>query len=57
MQKQLFFALEKTLKQILSLFEKLIAEGHSIGNHTINHFNGWKSQTNDYIENVKNCAC
>lgn len=54
--KATFFCLGKNIKANVSLFEKLIAEGHSIGNHTMNHLNGWKSQTNDYIENVKNCA-
>jgi peptidoglycan/xylan/chitin deacetylase (PgdA/CDA1 family) len=54
--KATFFCIGKNINSNTSLFEKLIAEGHSIGNHTMNHANGWKSQTNDYIENVKNCA-
>jgi peptidoglycan/xylan/chitin deacetylase (PgdA/CDA1 family) len=54
--KATFFCIGKNIKAYLSLFEKLITEGHSIGNHTMNHVNGWKSQTTDYIENVKSCA-
>jgi len=54
--KATFFCIGKNINAHTSLFEKLIAEGHSIGNHTMNHANGWKSKTNDYIENVKNCA-
>ncbi len=54
--KATFFCIGKNINANTSLFEKLIAEGHSIGNHTMNHANGWKSQTNDYIESVKNCA-
>lgn len=54
--KATFFCIGKNINANSSLFERLIAEGHSIGNHTMNHINGWKSQTNDYIENVKTCA-
>ena len=54
--KATFFCIGKNIKANLSLFEKLIRDGHSIGNHTMNHVNGWKIHTNDYIENVKNCA-
>jgi len=31
---------------------KTIQDGHSIGNHTYNHLNGWKTSTLDYIENA-----
>jgi len=54
--KATFFCIGKNIKANLALFEKLITDGHSIGNHTMNHVNGWKIHTNDYIENVKNCA-
>ena len=29
--------------------------GHNIGNHTFNHYNGWKTKTRDYFENVLSC--
>ncbi|PAM91969.1 polysaccharide deacetylase family protein [Flavobacterium sp. IR1] len=54
--KATFFCIGKNIKDNYSLFKKVITEGHSIGNHTMNHLNGWKSQNSDYIENVKNCA-
>ena len=54
--KATFFCIGKNINAHSSLFERLIAEGHSIGNHTMNHINGWKSQTNEYIENVITCA-
>ena len=49
MPKPLFFALEITSEKHPEIFEKLIAKGHSIGNHTFNHLNGWKTSTEDYI--------
>jgi len=29
--------------------------GHAIGNHTHNHLNGWKTNFNQYLENVALC--
>lgn len=56
MTQRLPFSASENIKANLALFEKLITDGHSIGNHTMNHVNGWKIHTNEYIENVKNCA-
>ncbi|MGB3774506.1 MAG: polysaccharide deacetylase family protein, partial [Leeuwenhoekiella sp.] len=30
--------------------------GHSVGNHTYNHLNGWKTPNKDYFENVTQTA-
>ncbi|MDR7369249.1 polysaccharide deacetylase family protein [Flavobacterium aquidurense] len=54
--KATFFCIGKNIKTNFSLFKKVITEGHCIGNHTMNHINGWKSQNDEYIENVINCA-
>jgi peptidoglycan/xylan/chitin deacetylase (PgdA/CDA1 family) len=32
--------------------ERIIAEGHSIGNHTQHHLNGWNNSNSVYIEDV-----
>ena len=51
-----FFCIGKNIDSNPELFQKIKSENHSIGNHTMNHINGWKSETNEYIKNVKNCA-
>ncbi len=51
--KATFFCIGDNVKKYPEIFEKLIADGHSIGNHTFNHLNGWKTTTKDYIENTK----
>lgn len=49
--KATFFCIGDNVKKHPSIFNQLIKEGHSIGNHTYHHLNGWKSNTEDYINN------
>lgn len=51
--KATFFCIGDNVRKFPEIFQKVINEGHSIGNHTFNHLNGWKTNTSDYIENVK----
>lgn len=53
--KATFFCIGNNIKKFPELFSKVINEGHSIGNHTFNHLNGWKTSTDEYLENVKRC--
>jgi peptidoglycan/xylan/chitin deacetylase (PgdA/CDA1 family) len=41
MLKPAFFALEKMLQNIPAIYEQIIAKGHTVGNHTQHHVNGW----------------
>jgi len=51
--KATFFCIGDNVRKYPEIFQKVINEGHSIGNHTFNHLNGWKTNTSDYVENVK----
>jgi peptidoglycan/xylan/chitin deacetylase (PgdA/CDA1 family) len=53
--KATFFCLGNNIQKHPELFKKVIQEGHSIGNHTFTHVNGWKTTTKDYLENIKLC--
>lgn len=53
--KATFFCIGENIQKHPEIFNKVIDEGHSIGNHTFNHLNGWKTSTEDYIENFKQC--
>jgi peptidoglycan/xylan/chitin deacetylase (PgdA/CDA1 family) len=53
--KATFFCIGDNIDKHLPLFKKIIADGHSAGNHTFNHLNGWKTQKTKYLENVKLC--
>jgi peptidoglycan/xylan/chitin deacetylase (PgdA/CDA1 family) len=51
--KATFFCIGNNIEKYPEIFQKTIAEGHAIGNHTFNHLNGWKTSTEEYIENAK----
>jgi peptidoglycan/xylan/chitin deacetylase (PgdA/CDA1 family) len=53
--KATFFCIGKNIQKHPAIFNKLIDNGHAIGNHTFNHLNGWSTVTLDYIDNVKIC--
>lgn len=53
--KATFFCIGKNIDSNRDLFQKIINDGHIIGNHTFNHFNGWKSKTDDYLKNTTEC--
>ena len=50
--KATFFCIGKNIKNHPEIFQRIISDEHSIGNHTQNHLNGWKNNTKDYINNV-----
>ncbi|RYD96614.1 MAG: polysaccharide deacetylase family protein, partial [Sphingobacteriales bacterium] len=41
--KATFFCIGKNVAQHPDLFTRITTEGHSIGNHTENHPNGWNT--------------
>jgi peptidoglycan/xylan/chitin deacetylase (PgdA/CDA1 family) len=53
--KATFFCIGKNIKKHTNIFEKILTEGHTIGNHTQQHLNGWKTKTDRYLNNVLEC--
>jgi peptidoglycan-N-acetylglucosamine deacetylase len=54
--KATFFCIGKNIENNPEILNRIIEEGHSVGNHTFNHLNGWKTKTNFYIDNIKQKA-
>ncbi|WP_299105085.1 polysaccharide deacetylase family protein [uncultured Tenacibaculum sp.] len=50
-----FFCIGKNIDNHPELFKRIMDEGHTIGNHTQNHFNGWKHSVENYLMNVETC--
>lgn len=53
--KATFFCIGDNIRKYPEIFHKVLDEGHSIGNHTFNHLNGWKTSIKDYLKNTDRC--
>lgn len=53
--KATFFCIGENAVKNPQLLQKILANGHRIGNHTYNHLNGWKTSKADYIQNMVKC--
>lgn len=53
--KATFFCIGDNVRKHPAIFNKIIEQGHSIGNHTFNHLNGWKTADEEYFANVAKC--
>jgi len=54
--KATFFCVGENVRKHNDVYKRILAEGHSVGNHTYNHLYGWRTDTKRYIENTKKCA-
>lgn len=53
--KATFFCIGDKIEKYPMIFESITQQGHAIGNHTQNHLNGWKTGTEEYLNNIKLC--
>jgi len=53
--KATFFCVGDNIRKHPAILEKILHEGHSVGNHTFHHLNGWKTNTRNYVEEVHQC--
>lgn len=49
--KATFFCIGKNIEKYPEIFQKIIEAKHTVGNHTHNHLNGWKTSPQDYLTN------
>ena len=54
--KATFFCIGNNIEKHPVIFQQIIDEGHTIGNHTFNHLKGWKTSTEEYVENTRKCS-
>lgn len=53
--KATFFCIGDNVRKHPQVFTRVVAGGHSIGNHTFNHVKGWNCSTLEYLNNVEMC--
>jgi peptidoglycan/xylan/chitin deacetylase (PgdA/CDA1 family) len=48
-----FFCIGKNVQLYPEIATRILEEGHSIGNHTQHHVNGWKTSFSAYLDDVR----
>lgn len=50
--KATFFCIGKNVIEQPAIYRRILDEGHRVGNHTFNHYNGWKVRDEQYLQNI-----
>ncbi|MDI9340443.1 MAG: polysaccharide deacetylase family protein [Sediminibacterium sp.] len=53
--KATFFCVGANIVKHPHIFSRILNEGHKVANHTYNHIKGFKTNTADYMEQVRAC--
>ena len=51
-----FFCVGKNVLAYPETYKQILGEGHSVGNHTQNHLNGWKTANDEYLKDIAEAA-
>lgn len=51
-----FFCIGQNVQRYPDVYKKIIDEGHTVGNHTQQHLNGWKVTATEYGKDVEQAA-
>ncbi|MBT8262171.1 MAG: polysaccharide deacetylase family protein [Bacteroidia bacterium] len=51
--KATFFCIGRNVEKHPEIFDKIISEGHAIGNHSYSHLKGWQTSTSEYINDFE----
>lgn len=54
--KATFFCIGENVEAHPDIYKRIIGEGHRTGNHTQDHLNGWKTDTDTYLANISKAA-
>jgi len=51
-----FFCIGKNVIAYPDIYKRILDEGHTVGNHTQNHLNGWKTNDAQYMNDIAEAA-
>ncbi|MBK9286060.1 MAG: polysaccharide deacetylase family protein [Sphingobacteriaceae bacterium] len=53
--KATFFCVGNNILKYPKIYERILAEGHTVGNHTMHHVKGFKLSQADYLKEIEAC--
>jgi len=53
--KATFFCVGDNVRKNKRFYQMILEQGHKVGNHTMNHLNGWMNFNKTYFENIGLC--
>jgi peptidoglycan/xylan/chitin deacetylase (PgdA/CDA1 family) len=54
--KATFFCIGKNVMHYPEIYRRILSEGHTTGNHSHNHLNGWQANDNVYLNDIAEAA-
>lgn len=51
--KATFFCIGDNVSKHPEVYQRILDEGHAVGNHTFNHLKGWSQTDQEYLSNVQ----
>lgn len=54
--KATFFCVGENVERYPEIFKRIQSDGHTVGNHTYNHKNGWHTDYKNYLVSIKKCS-
>jgi peptidoglycan-N-acetylglucosamine deacetylase len=53
--KATFFCIGGNIEKHSTIFQQIVNQGHTVGNHTFNHLKGWYTEDEEYLDNFIKC--
>jgi peptidoglycan/xylan/chitin deacetylase (PgdA/CDA1 family) len=47
-----FFCIGNNVQQFPEVYNRILEEGHAVGNHSFRHLNGWKTEEEEYLDDI-----
>jgi peptidoglycan/xylan/chitin deacetylase (PgdA/CDA1 family) len=51
-----FFCVGDNVRKYPDIFQNIIDDGHTVGNHSLNNLSGWATEIISYFLNIRHCA-
>ena len=51
--KATFFCIGANVRKYPAVYQQILEENHSVGNHTFSHLNGWKTPNTNYLKDIQ----